>query len=685
MVTDCSASAYQTLSLRVNAPTPPTVTIALPMGTVTGNYQMWGSATDYATPINGVQIYDLSNSSNPINASVVVGPQRGVARTCTTCWWVATFDSTALQPGVNQTFQVTATDQDSPPLPGSASVKVVVEQPPVPSVSPSTWTGSSRIFAFQALKSSAASERPESDIYLTDPANPPPGAPTPGGLAQITIAYRPPTGAVLQKQFNVPTFGMSCYYTALEWDWGAPPNSCQNVRIGSVQSAESHGTYCSSFIAEVKLQGSAVLNSGTKIQYTPGTRAINSVAQISTADGSAAVVGQTVARDRSIISGTGVHVDLDGIGSNLLANDTGGRIGGYRLDLYQGAGQARCNEEKHMKEYGRLVRIVLFSTPLLAVGADRIAFIKEDHIFIADSDGNNVRQIDSDSRGKGMLRWDAARNRLAYFVHPVGGEKARLVVIGIGGNTIAEAVIRPPSNPPTEGMRGVEQLEWLANGKAWIGGSINPSNCEMFDFDIQTAEESNWVFGKCGSFGRSPDGKHIAKLGAGNHFVPEDQRFDAVVLDQEDLPADLKAPGRYLYTGGAYKVFVLAGPVWSPDSRNIVVLEKRAATGEAAAVILTLDGSATRIPVAPSFLDHPSIRWLGGKIIVGNANDSIQIEPTTRKVTGLAPEMSDQLSRVAQSEQNTRANRSHAETVVRRLGGSDPILLEKDHPGGEKQ
>ncbi len=71
---------------------------------------------------------------------------------------------------------------------------------------------------------------------------------------------------------------------------------------------------------------------------------INAVTAINGADGTPVVAGQTVARDKmNIITGTGVLINLDEIGTNWLANDTGGAIKGYRIDLYKGTGKAVCD------------------------------------------------------------------------------------------------------------------------------------------------------------------------------------------------------------------------------------------------------------------------------------------------------------------------------------------------------
>ena len=69
---------------------------------------------------------------------------------------------------------------------------------------------------------------------------------------------------------------------------------------------------------------------------------MTAVAAPTGADGTAVVAGSTVARDRAVIPGRGVLVDVDGVGAGLLANDTGGAIRGYRLDLFNGAGRAAC-------------------------------------------------------------------------------------------------------------------------------------------------------------------------------------------------------------------------------------------------------------------------------------------------------------------------------------------------------
>lgn len=175
------------------------------------------------------------------------------------------------------------------------------------------------------------------------------GAPSPGGLETLVAKYTV-SGAEAKNDLNsLATFGMSCYMVALEADYGAVPNSCSTTRIGGVTYAGAvtnpnglTGTFCASFIANVRLQGTGQLNSGSYINYNPNTATMTTVNSVTGADGTAVIAGGSVARDRAIIPGRGVLVDVDGVATGLLANDTGGAIRGYRLDLFNGAGRAAC-------------------------------------------------------------------------------------------------------------------------------------------------------------------------------------------------------------------------------------------------------------------------------------------------------------------------------------------------------
>jgi 3D (Asp-Asp-Asp) domain-containing protein len=228
-------------------------------------------------------------------------------------------------------------DASGSPLGGSFGISNTVQQ------------GSNSSNAGVNFGEGSSSNSNPAALKLSDPSNPcAKAAPYPGGIEKIAVTYSI-SGNKAVASFQIPTFGMSCYYTALQSDWGSAPNNCKSTTINGVTYSGSTvnppnltGTYCNSFLAQVKLQGSAVLNSGQDIQYQKNGNYVP-VNSILTTDGTPPIAGSTVARDKSIIPNKKVLIYLDQVGTDgLLANDTGGGINGYRLDLYMGVGKNSC-------------------------------------------------------------------------------------------------------------------------------------------------------------------------------------------------------------------------------------------------------------------------------------------------------------------------------------------------------
>jgi hypothetical protein len=299
-----------------------------------------------------------------------------------------------------------------------------------------------------------------------------------------------------------------------------------------------------------------------------------------------------------------------------------------------------------------------------------IAFLKDSvELYVTDADGRNPRRLDHDPRGKSNLRWDGYRSRISYLVPRAHGESSEMAVIvelDPAGNIVLEAPI-----PHDDSMRFVEDFQWLPNGKARLGGSVNPRNCVMVDLDPQTGEETNAQAGKCNSFVRSPDDRHTAELG------PLPQTDDAHRFDVVDIDSHMFASltSLALYRGGGYDVFVPAGPVWSPDSQLVVFLEKRAETGEAGVVFLTLGGAVTRVPVPRSVLDEPAITWVGSSVVVGKGDNAVQIDPETKQILPVAPETSGEITRRAAATREKQAARANLDARIRQLGGREGILI----------
>lgn len=184
-------------------------------------------------------------------------------------------------------------------------------------------------------------------VQIVAPNNPF-GGPTQGGLSDYRFQYESAAGSVSPVTVaRLATFGVSCYIYADELDfWNG--QTCGTLTINGVTYAGTttnppgvQGTFCTAFLADVRLQGSGLARDGRKVHYDGGGQ-YSVISQFTAADGSVPVADQTLARDRSIIPRGGIRVDLDSIGNNLLANDTGGAITGYRVDLFRGLGRANC-------------------------------------------------------------------------------------------------------------------------------------------------------------------------------------------------------------------------------------------------------------------------------------------------------------------------------------------------------
>ncbi len=203
-------------------------------------------------------------------------------------------------------------------------------------------------------------------IQLTEPRNNCSlGKPGPGGLEKIEVTYGPDDNTKASKDFSVPTFGMSCYYTALESDWLKPDGTCNSVTIENTHTHQRttysgmgdpnppmlKGQYCNAFLAEMRLQGSGTLDSGQNVQYDRGSGRYIPVTDI-TVNGHKVESGKTLARDPTIIPKSGTSVELDGYGDGLSAIDSGNGIVGYRLDIYEGPGRAACGNYKNVMAVG---------------------------------------------------------------------------------------------------------------------------------------------------------------------------------------------------------------------------------------------------------------------------------------------------------------------------------------------
>jgi 3D (Asp-Asp-Asp) domain-containing protein len=259
--------------------------------------------------------------------------------------------------------------------------------------------GANPAFKYSANPSSAATYSTSdananpSTGDLKAPANPSgTGEPSPGALADLAVSYTCQGGDTVTKKFSVATFGLSCYRFSVENDFiipalpptptptpdptstpaptsapassptptPSPPLNCTGYTILGTRhtgvttnpSGLPPGDYCTAFLADTRLQGSGITRNETKIQYVGGSPwRFTVVTEHLTADGQLPIPGGSVARDRQIVGGRGTTtVKLER--GDFVANDTGGAIKGYRLDIFGGTGLSACRGFQNRMEIG---------------------------------------------------------------------------------------------------------------------------------------------------------------------------------------------------------------------------------------------------------------------------------------------------------------------------------------------
>lgn len=367
---------------------PPTVTSISPnvwfAGTTYSNVVLTG--TNFIAPANATAACPANtvSVSTPSGAQVALG---AVTVNSPTQIVIATVTPPANE--ITETATVAVSGQPLTPIVASQTITAQIFNEPtitldridlmdVKATGTPNVTGTSDSSAFSYLSVSvegatvatigyASGSNAQSNptfFQLTEPDNScTGGVPCPGGLETITANYMIDGLYSADKSFNVPTFGMSCYSTALESDYGLPPNGCRPITLfrtrysGTVINPGSlKGMYCLSFVEDVILNlGSGILNNGTAVQKVNGSIGPTPDGKIHTADGPVPVPFQTVARDPAIIPRyAGVLMDLDQVGTGIAADDTGkkGYITGYRLDLYKGQGISACAHNDNIMAVG---------------------------------------------------------------------------------------------------------------------------------------------------------------------------------------------------------------------------------------------------------------------------------------------------------------------------------------------
>jgi 3D (Asp-Asp-Asp) domain-containing protein len=138
----------------------------------------------------------------------------------------------------------------------------------------------------------------------------------------------------IDAKFENP-FKLTAYATSLESDLSGSQTT---------DPCGVSGTFFDTFLKNVQLEGTGQALDGRLIQYTgkkQGKLCFQEVTCAQTASGACAQAGTTIAVDTDVMPlGSTVNIDQVGV---RTAQDTGGAIKNYHIDVYVGAGKAAIN------------------------------------------------------------------------------------------------------------------------------------------------------------------------------------------------------------------------------------------------------------------------------------------------------------------------------------------------------
>ncbi|MFZ1010564.1 MAG: Ig-like domain-containing protein [Candidatus Sulfotelmatobacter sp.] len=303
---------------------------------------------------SNVLVVDLTNPYDPVSGGQITG-SFGTRLALDTNGILIAAGNVSSVTGPNSTLQTTSVSGLAIQVTRTSLNATSATGTPTPGGNPAfTYSAVPVAGASTASYSTAAPNANPNTGSIKAPPNPTPnGVPSPGGLATLTVTYQPQVGANASKSFNVPTFGLSCYYLASENDFlDANGNCTVPLNLGGVRyvgvtanpTGLPAGNYCTAFIRDIQLQGSGYTRNGTMVKYVSGTypnATFAVVANFTGKDGTPLIPNGSCARDPQIIplySNTTVQTES----GSYLANDIGSAIQGYRLDVFGGAGVAAC-------------------------------------------------------------------------------------------------------------------------------------------------------------------------------------------------------------------------------------------------------------------------------------------------------------------------------------------------------
>ena len=290
------------------------------------------------------------------------------------------------------------------------------------------------------------------------------------------------------------------------------------------------GTYKSDFIADVRVQGSGLGENGKYVKYYDG---VFSHANPTTALGYTPTAGTTIATDPYYIpcvikNGTKYsgYVTIIGIGDRI-AQDRGGAINGFDIDIYTGVGRATLDNS--LDGYYSVLFNGVNWWGRNADNADLAAIGDGDTSVLSTNILSNMLCTSQD-------------DQLSAYVSSIDYSKANAITVSVVSNNASNTKSvdpEPISFSLARPVLNVDNME-LTNNTLVTIGRVNPSLQVYQEFDLDTQEVLREYYG----FG-------FTETPAGMFYIQAPQHFSGA--------------------NGKYRIMNAAGDVLYESPVNIVI------------------------------------------------------------------------------------------------------------------
>jgi len=247
-------------------------------------------------------------------------------------------------------------------------------------------------------------------------------------------------------------------------------------------------------------------------------------------------------------------------------------------------------------------------------------FLRNSEIYITADGSSEPRQLTGDGREKRQLVQTKDGSRFA-FVRESQGVKADIVVMEPDGKMVREILFRPVEETWI-GMRWVEHLQWISNQRLVASGSVNPSTSEYAVIDVEAGQQVTGYFVDGFAWAASPDAAHAAYVGFVQHFMPEANRRPQFCIDDEcnlDKSSGYPAPDVHLEFTSA--------PLWSDDSKAVVMIAEEYGTGTERVIVRRLGGMPFVLIARPGLEGNLTAAWDGQAVVLRAAKRVWRLEP----------------------------------------------------------